>query len=410
MTAPSRLVTAPPEPASGPDAPTRAFGVYVHVPFCSHRCDYCDFATWVDRLHLAEDYVGACVADLRSRRREGRILPATSVFFGGGTPSLLPAAALLSVLAQIDLAPGAEVTVECNPESVDGAKLAAYREAGVNRLSFGVQSMVPRVLEALGRRHDPDSVARAVRDARAAGFESLNLDLVFGAASESIEDWRETVEAALALDPPHVSAYALTVEAGTPLARRISVGEVSGPDEDDQAEKYELADELLEGNGRPWYEISSWARPGFECRHHLLYWSQGDYLGIGCAAHGHLDGRRWWNVRAPERYIERVSAGVSPEAGHEALVGAERREEALVLGLRTRWGVEVDDDAGLVRDGLARHAGSRLVLTPRGRLLANEATTRILVRQESRMAPGGASRGALSGEKASSGGKASSSR
>ncbi|MGH9024196.1 MAG: coproporphyrinogen-III oxidase family protein, partial [Acidimicrobiia bacterium] len=300
-------------------------------------------------------------------------------------------ATLVSVLREIELVPDAEVTVECNPESVDEAKLAAYRAGGVTRLSFGVQSMVPRVLEALGRWHDPGSVVRAVRSARSAGFDAFNLDLVFGASGESVADWRETLEAILALDPPHVSAYALTVEAATPLARRIRVGEVSAPDEDDQAEKYELVDELLEGSGRPWYEISSWARPGYECRHHLLYWSQGDYLGIGCAAHGHVDGRRWWNVRAPERYIERVSAGVSPEAGYEELAADQREEEALLLAMRTRFGAEVDDDAGLLEDGLARKLGSRVVLTLRGRLLANEATTRILVRREDVLGRGAAS-------------------
>ena len=358
------------------------FGVYVHVPFCAARCDYCDFATWTDRHHLIEAYTAACVTDLERRYGAGGLPPATSVFFGGGTPSLLPGLLLARILDSIPRAEGAEVTVECNPESTDEAKLAAWRQAGVNRLSFGVQSFRPHVLESLGRVHDPALAVTAVARARAAGFENFNLDLIYGAAGESPDDWRATILAALALEPPHVSAYALTLEPGTPLARQVAAGAVCGPDDDDQAAKYELADEILRAAGLGWYEISNWARPGHECAHNLLYWNQGEYLGIGCAAHGHTvhaDGsaRRWWNVRTPERYIAAVLAGHSPEAGSETLGPAMRSEEAVTLALRTRSGVEVDDDAGLVDAGLAAWRDGRLVLTRRGRLLANDATGRI---------------------------------
>jgi oxygen-independent coproporphyrinogen-3 oxidase len=241
--------------------------------------------------------------------------------------------------------------------------------------------MTPHVLGALGRTHDPAAVERAVRLARAAGFDNFNLDLIYGAAGESPADWRATLEAALALDPPHVSAYALTVEAGTPLARRIGTGEVAAPDDDDQAEKYLTADAVLSAAGRPWYEISNWARPGRECRHNLLYWVQGEYLGVGCAAHGHTPaGRRWWNVRTPDRYIALVGSGDSPEAGHEILDGPDRGAEATMLALRTRQGVPQSPAAGtLVADGLAEWRGDRAVLTPAGRLLANEATARLLL-------------------------------
>jgi oxygen-independent coproporphyrinogen-3 oxidase len=351
------------------------FGVYVHVPFCARRCDYCDFATWVDRGHLMESYAAACVTDLGRRR----LAPATSVFFGGGTPSLLPAPLLVSILDAVPRAPGAEVTVECNPESVDAAKLAAFRAAGVNRLSFGVQSMVPHVLASLGRVHDPAAVEGAVTLAREAGFDNFNLDLIYGAAGESLDDWRRTLDAALALEPPHVSAYALTVEPGTPLGARVRQGEVAAPDDDDQADKYLAADDVLGAAGLEWYEISNWARPGRECRHNLLYWNQGECAGIGCAAHGHTAGRRWWNVRTPERYIALVGAGASTEAGSEELGPAARAEEALVLALRTRNGVAVGDGAGLVEAGLAERRGDRLVLTPRGRLLGNEATALLLL-------------------------------
>src|SRR5207302_6596939 len=255
--------------------------------------------------------------------------------------------------------------------------------------SFGVQSMAAHVLAALGRTHDPAGVERAVETARATGFDNFNVDLIYGAAGETTADWRATLDAALAFDPPHVSAYALTVEPGTPLARRIGAGEIPAPDDDDQADKYLAADAALEAAGRPWYEISNWARPGRECRHNLLYWAQGEYVGIGCAAHGHTvtaapgDGRpvsrRWWNVRTPDRYIALLGEGASPEAGHETLDGADREGEAAMLALRTRHGVAPSPQAdGLVTDGLAARQDRRVVLSPAGRLLANEATARLL--------------------------------
>jgi len=362
---------------------TSAFGVYVHIPFCAARCDYCDFATWTDRGHLMEAYAAACVRDVERRYAGGELPPATSVFFGGGTPSLLPGPLLAGILDAIPRAAGAEVSVECNPESTDAAKLAVWREAGVNRLSFGVQSMKPHVLASLGRVHSPALAVRAVRLARSAGFDNFNLDLIYGAAGESPEDWRATLEEALALEPPHVSAYALTLEPGTPLARRVNAGALPGPDDDDQAAKYEMADEVLGAAGLGWYEISNWARPGHECAHNLLYWAQGEYLGVGCAAHGHTvhpDGtaRRWWNVRTPERYISAVDGAGSPEAGAETLDAATREEEAVTLSLRTRTGAAVGHDAGLVADGLAAWHDGHLVLTPTGRLLANDATARFL--------------------------------
>ncbi|MGH8985777.1 MAG: radical SAM family heme chaperone HemW [Acidimicrobiia bacterium] len=364
-----------------------SFGVYVHIPFCESRCDYCDFATWTDRGHLLDAYVSACVTDLEQRCTRGELAPATSVFFGGGTPSLLPAADLVRVLDAVPRVSDAEVTVECNPDSVDVAKLAAYRDGGVNRLSFGVQSMRMHVLAALGRTHDPDNVARAVESARAAGFRRFNLDLIYGTSGETLDDWQATLEGALALDPPHISAYALTVEPATPLGRRVAAGAQPAPDDDDQADKYVLADELLAEAGLGWYEVSNWARPGHECRHNLLYWEQADYVAIGCAAHGHVDGRRWWNVRTPERYVERITRGAAPEAGAEELDMATRAEEGLGLALRTRAGVEVArlpstalDD--LVAAELLERAGNRVVLTPRGRLLTTDVTSRLLAAGE----------------------------
>ncbi len=356
-----------------------AFGVYVHIPFCAHRCDYCDFATWTDRSHLIDAYVDACITDIRARA----LPPATSVFFGGGTPSLLPAHHLARILDAIDRDADAEVTVECNPDSADAAKLRTYAQAGVNRVSFGVQSMVPHVLRALNRTHDPDNVTRAVDDARDAGITRVNLDLIYGTPGESMPDWERTLEGALALGVPHVSAYALTVEPATPFGRAVAAGTRGAPDDDHQADAYTVADATLSAAGLEWYEVSNWARPGEECRHNLLYWTEGEYAAIGCAAHGHTGGRRWWNVRTPERYIAAIETGMSPEAGSESLDPARRAEEAFALALRTRAGVvvatdvpEVDELAAL---GLLERHGARVVLTRAGRLLASEVTARLLV-------------------------------
>ena len=373
-------------PAPAPPGAVAPLGAYVHVPFCRRRCDYCAFATWTGLDSLWQRYVAACAAQARDVAAFGR--PLTSVFFGGGTPSLLPAGFLAEVLRAVagsaGLAVGAEVTVECNPETVTAPKLAAYRDAGVTRLSFGVQSMVPHVLSSLGREHDPSSVRRAAALAGEAGFSGrYSVDLIFGAAGESLADWETSLESVLALDPApaHVSAYALTVEPGTPLAKDPS----RHPDEDDQAAKYALADCLLSSAGLYWYEISNWARPGAECAHNQLYWSQGEYAGVGCAAHSHAvlpDGRakRWWNVRTPERYCHLVESGEPAEASGEVLERLERQWEALMLSLRTRSGVPasvVPDE--LYDDGLVESAsgGAGTTLTLRGRLLANEVALRL---------------------------------
>ena len=331
-------------------------------------------------------YAEGCRTEL-TRARDAGMADATSVFFGGGTPSLLGAERLGFILEVIPRAEGCEVTVECNPEDVDTALLSLYRQAGVTRLSLGVQSMVPEVLEALGRRHDPASVARSVEAIGQAGFaDRYSVDLIHGAAGESLADWQASVVAVLGLDPPpaHVSAYGLTVEAGTPLAADPS----RHPDDDDQADKYELADEILAEAGLEWYELSNWARAGSECAHNQLYWSQGEYRGIGCAAHSHrvgVDGtaRRWWNVRTPERYLRLVAAGEPTEAAGEELDPVVRRREARQLELRTRRGVDVTEVepealANLVDAGLLRCGGGRAVLTLRGRLLANEVAVRLV--------------------------------
>jgi len=357
------------------------FGVYVHVPFCARACGYCDFAKWTDRAHLTDAYVEACCVDVERRVATGELAPATSVFFGGGTPSLLPPRSLVRILDAIPRARDAEVTVECNPDTVDPEKLATYRAGGVTRLSFGVQSMQPHVLTALGRTHDPENVTRSVAWARDAGFDTFNVDIIYGTPGESIGDWQATLEGVLALAPPHVSVYALTVEPSTPLGRSVAAG-APAPSDDDQATKYELADDLLAAAGLGWYEVSNWARPGHRCLHNLLTWAGGDYAPVGCAAHGHRQGRRWWNVRTPERYIERVRRGLDPEAAHEIVDG--RDEEVLTLALRTRDGAAIPHAAArearaLAADGLLELDRGRVVLTRRGRLLATAVTARLLV-------------------------------
>jgi len=356
----------------------RPFGVYLHVPFCAARCDYCAFATWTDRDALMADYAGACVSEVRRARAEEGLPRASSVYVGGGTPSRLPGELLGEILAAVERAPGAEVTVECNPEDADAARFAAWRHAGVTRVSFGVQSMVPHVLAALGRRHGTAQVPAALALAGAAGFASLSVDLIFGARGERDADLRATLDAVLALEPrpDHVSAYALTVEPGTPLARDVA----RHPDDDTSARRYALVESVLADAGYRWYEVSNWARPGHECRHNALYWSQGDYRGVGCAAHSHAGRRRWWNVRTPERYISAVTAGRSATAGEEVLSDEQWAFEGAALALRTSAGVPssaLPDDPDL--DGLVERRGGRAVLTVRGRLLANEVTVRLVV-------------------------------
>ena len=345
------------------------FGAYVHIPFCERRCDYCAFATWDDRFELVDRYV----AGVRREITSSGVGEVDTAFFGGGTPSLLTPAQLASILSCLPLADGAEVTVECNPDTLSLDKLAGYRAAGVTRISLGVQSMVPHVLRALGRTHDPANVERAVTWIGEAGFTTFNMDLIYGSVGESADDWSRTLRDALALDPPHVSAYGLTVEPGTPLAadpRRH-------PDDDMQADLYVLADDALRTAGLHSYEISNWARPGHECRHNLLYWSQSDYRGFGCAAHSHESGRRWWNVRTPERYLELVERGEPAIGGDEVLDDATRAFEAAELALRTRDGVPssllpVDE-----LEGLVEVRSDRAVLTRQGRLLANEVALKL---------------------------------
>jgi len=394
---PARLPDGDPAPRDGalPEAAlaelgARPFGVYVHVPFCATRCGYCDFNTYtaseLNGGRSRAGYVDAACAELALARRVlGDAAPAVeTVFFGGGTPTLLAPGELGELLDAIretfGLGPEAEVTTEANPESVDAASLAALHAAGFTRISLGMQSAVPHVLATLDRVHTPGRAAEAAREARAAGFEHVSLDLIYGTPGESDDDWRASLDAALEAEPDHLSAYALIVEPGTRLAAQIKRGALPAPDDDVLADRYELADAVLRDAGLRWYEVSNWAAsPGDACRHNLGYWRGGDWWGIGPGAHSHVGGVRWWNVLHPATYATRLAEGASPAAGRELLDADTRRVERVMLELRLADGLPLDtlDDAGRAAatqaagDGLATLAGDRFRLTLRGRLLAD---------------------------------------
>ena len=351
------------------------FGVYVHVPFCAHRCDYCAFATYDDRDHLREDYVEAVLAEIALEVAAG-LEAATSVFFGGGTPSRLSAEQLLRILDAIPRTPDAEVTVECNPEDASPERLRAYRAGGVNRMSYGVQSTRPAVLADLGRRHGTMAHREVSEATRAAGFTSWNMDLIVGSRAETLDDVRATLDDLLGLEfaPPHISCYALTPEPATPLGRDPA----RHPDEDDTADAYDLVGEVLESRGYQWEEISNWALPGHECRHNHVYWEHGDYVGFGSAAHSHRRGRRYWNVRTPERYIEMLRRGERPLGGEEVLDEATQAFERDSLAMRTSRGVPVEAFESLdeIRH-LVNVSEGRVTLRPRARLVANQVLLRL---------------------------------
>jgi putative oxygen-independent coproporphyrinogen III oxidase len=404
---PSALPDGDPAPPTGELPPpalagvgARPFGVYVHVPFCATRCGYCDFNTYT-AIELgggasAASYADTAIAEVALGRRVlgDHEVPVSTVFFGGGTPTLLPAADLVRVLHNIDdrfgLAAGAEVTTEANPESVTPESLAVLRAGGFNRISFGMQSAVPQVLATLDRQHTPGRAAAAVAEAREAGFDSLSVDLIYGTPGESDDDWRTSLTAAIQTEVDHVSAYSLIVEPGTRLAARVARGELPMPDDDVLADRYAIADETFAASGLQWYEVSNWARSaGSQARHNVLYWTGGDWWGVGPGAHSHVGGVRWWNVKHPRDYAARLAVGESPAAAREVLSAADRAVEAIMLRLRLRSGfplAELSESAtkaaGQARDdGLldeAAYGEGLAVLTLRGRLLA-DAVIRDLV-------------------------------
>ncbi len=406
---PSHPPDGEPAPADGsvPPASVRGladtdFGVYVHVPFCASRCGYCDFNTYTTSelgaggAASASGYAEIALAEIELAQS---VLgpgapPVRTVFFGGGTPTLLPAADLVHLLRRIEscfgLATGAEITTEANPESVDQAYLEQLRAGGFTRISLGMQSARPHVLAVLDRQHAPGRAQAAVAAARRAGFDHVNLDLIYGAPGESESDWQASLDVAVAADVDHVSAYALIVEPGTRLARLVASGQLPAPDDDVLADRYEQADRTLTAAGLSWYEVSNWATgEAARCRHNELYWRSGNWWGIGPGAHSHVAGTRWWNVRHPSAYADRLARGDSPAQAREILDSNAQHAERVLLGIRLEAGLALDELSGsgreasrrAVDDGLlspVAHAAGRAVLTMRGRLLA-DAVVRDLV-------------------------------
>ncbi|SHK05454.1 oxygen-independent coproporphyrinogen-3 oxidase [Pseudonocardia thermophila] len=372
------------------------FGVYVHVPFCAARCGYCDFNTytaselagsgaspdgWFDAVRRELDRAVATVGERR----------VDTVFVGGGTPSLLGAERLAGVLDAIrgafGLAAGAEVTTEANPESTSPEFFAGLADAGFTRVSLGMQSAAPHVLAVLDRRHTPGRAVEAAREARAAGFVHVNLDLIYATPGETDDDLRASLDAVLDAGVDHVSAYALIVEEGTALARRVARGELPAPDDDVAARRYEIVDDRLAAAGLRWYEVSNWAADeAARCRHNLGYWLDGDWWGLGPGAHSHLAGVRWWNVKHPARYAAMLAAGEAPEAGREVLTAQERHTERVMLRLRLASGLPLDllDEPAravadrAVADGLLVRDADAVVLTRAGRLLADAVVRDLL--------------------------------
>jgi putative oxygen-independent coproporphyrinogen III oxidase len=379
---------------------TRPFGVYVHVPFCATRCGYCDFNTYtageLDSATSPQSWLDGLRLELELAARVlGSPPAADTVFVGGGTPSLLGADGLRSVLDAVrdsfGLAPGAEVTTESNPESTSPEFFAGIRDAGFTRVSLGMQSAAQHVLKILDRVHTPGRPVAAAAEARAAGFEHVNLDVIYGTPGERAEDLRASLDAVLAAGVDHVSAYALIVEEGTALARRVRRGELPAPDDDVLAADYEMIDSVLASAGLRWYEVSNWASSEeARCRHNIGYWRGGDWWGAGPGAHSHVGGVRWWNVKHPARYASLLAGGDSPEAGREVLTEADQQLERVMLELRLSEGLSLDAlDADGVREarvaaaeGLLEAAtldiSGRAVLTDRGRLLADGVVRRLV--------------------------------
>jgi oxygen-independent coproporphyrinogen-3 oxidase len=374
---------------------------YVHIPYCARRCGYCDFNTYTpselsissDLSGVSHDYIDLVIAEISSARKVSKADVVPTIFFGGGTPTLMEPKDLGGVIAAIknnfDLAPNAEITTEANPDTVNKSKLAELREVGINRISFGMQSAVPHVLAALDRTHNPANVAQSVKDARAAGFDEISVDLIYGTPGESMSDWQESIETALSLPISHISAYALIVEQGTKLGAQVKRGEVVMPDDDETADKYLLADEKFKAAGLDWYELSNWSKPGSESKHNLAYWNGANWWGAGPGAHSHIDGKRWWNVKHPTAYKEKISSGQTPMHDQEELTREEKTSERIMLEIRLARGIDsktltaeqISTLEGFKNQGHLLEdswASGRIVLSTSGRLIADRIVREIL--------------------------------
>lgn len=381
-----------PLPADGsvphPDV-SAGFAAYVHIPFCQVRCGYCDFNTYTTNFGpgaSAGDFHESLIREIDLSARvldRGATSGLSSVFFGGGTPTMLRPEQLVAILDHLEstfgIADGAEVTSEVNPETVTRDSLAILADGGFTRFSFGMQSAVPHVLRTLDRQHSPGQVQACVQWARELGIDH-SVDLIYGAPGESLDDWRQSLQAAIDLGPGHISAYGLTIEPGTKMGAQLRRGEIPEPDGDDLADKYMLADEMLSAAGYSWYEVSNWSKPGKESEHNRAYWTNANWWGYGPGSHSHINGTRFWNVKHPRAYAQRLATGLTPAAGHETLSEEERREEQIMLAIRLRDGIATPGDveatviASLIADELVDPVAAlrdRLVLTLKGRLLAD---------------------------------------
>lgn len=372
---------------------SRRLSFYIHIPYCIKRCGYCDFNTYTpaelkgpDLSSVSSNYIAAAIAEIGMAQKVVGEVEVPTIFFGGGTPSLMPAHELASVIKEIgnrfSLRPDAEITIEANPDSVTPEFLHEMRAAGANRISMGMQSAVPHVLQVLDRTHNPENVASAVANARAAGFEHVSVDLIYGAPKESFADWQSSVQAALSLPINHISAYALIVEKGTKLAAQISRGELELPPEDETAEKYRYADNEFVAAGFDWYELSNWSKPGGNCKHNITYWDGSYWWGVGPGAHSYLENKRWWNVKHPSTYIQKVAEGDSPVLNEEILTSENVADEYIMLQIRRREGIPLDRLAKKQVESCAEYLASghldeqswragKLSLTQSGRLIAD---------------------------------------
>jgi oxygen-independent coproporphyrinogen-3 oxidase len=376
---------------------------YIHIPYCIKRCGYCDFNTYTpaelqitsELKDISNSYIDLLISEIKSARIEvGESAVIPSIFFGGGTPSLMEASDIGRVIStikdQFNLAKDAEITLETNPDTVTKEKLAQFLAAGVNRLSFGMQSAVPHVLATLDRTHNPDNLPQVTKWAKEVGFKEISVDLIYGTPGESKEDWQRSIDAALSLPITHISAYALIVEEGTKLAAQIKRGEVANVDDDLSADKYIMADQAFTSAGFNWYELSNWAKPNSESRHNIFYWLGKNWWGAGPGAHSHLNGKRFWNVKHPNLYKERIIKGESAVAEFENLESIQIESERLMLSIRLPSGVEkstlndkqILDLAGYVESGHLDQANwnlGRATLTLDGRLIADRILREILL-------------------------------
>jgi len=378
---------------------------YIHIPYCVKRCGYCDFNTYTpselrsgdlsaDISGVSEGYIDRVLKEIDQARSEVNVAIVPTIFFGGGTPTLLQAHDLNRVIAKIksefEVSKDCEITIEANPDTVTEDLLTKLREGGFNRISFGMQSAVPHVLATLDRTHKPEGVNKSVELARKTGFDHISVDLIYGTPGESIADWEISVNSALSMAIDHISAYALIVEAGTKLSNQVKRGEIVMPADDETAEKYRIADDLFASAGFNWYELSNWAKPGGECRHNINYWNGSNWWGVGPGAHSFLGNERWWNVKHPSVYQERIDSGLSPKLAGETLTLENRNDEKIMLQIRLVDGIDLNSLTSVQNANAAKYLESdhishshwsqgRVVLTQSGRLIADRIVRELMV-------------------------------